>query len=236
MEDRCADQQSLAVTLSCSRASVGVPLALLALTAASLEMLACGGKTAHKATAARSRAVSSSVNTAAATRRALAPSSGASSNDFTKIDRDKDNDNSSYDDANNEETLNFGRAAEAPDKRAVTALVKRYYRAALARDGASACTMLYSTLAESAPEDYGEYGASYLKGAKSCPAVLDKTFEFFHRQIAAESASLQVARVRLKERHGIAVLRFRKLPEREIAVKQEGHGWRIDALLDGELP
>jgi hypothetical protein len=154
-----------------------------------------------------------------------------------RADRDRDNDiEAPDDDKNNNRDLNFGHAASTTEIQAITALVKRYYAAALADDGASACSMIYSTLAEAIPEDYGQPpGPRYMRGAKTCQAAMTLFFNYYHAQLAAEVPKLQVTRVRLIEHHGYALLRFGALPERKIAVGQEGHTWRLQGLLDIEL-
>lgn len=156
-----------------------------------------------------------------------------------KADADKDNDiGAPYDDKNNDRALNFGHEAHEPEKRIIAALVKNYYAIALAGNGAKACSMIYSPLAESAAEDYGSSkppGPPYMKGT-TCTAVLDGLFRHFHAQLTAEVPLLKVTRVRLIEHHGTAILSFGTMPEREILVIREGHVWRMDALLDRELP
>jgi hypothetical protein len=156
----------------------------------------------------------------------------------TKADADKDDDiGAPEDDTNNDSTVDFGHAADASDTRAITALIKRYYAAAYTENGANACKMLYSTLEEAVPEDYGESppGQPYMRGS-TCAAVLTLLFKHVHPQLTIEHPKLEVAHVRLVEHHGIVVLRFGALPERVISVSREGHTWRVDALLDSEVP
>ncbi len=156
----------------------------------------------------------------------------------TRADKDNDNDiGAPYDDTSNSNTLNFGRAADATDTRAITALIKSYYETAYAENGAKACRMLYSTLEEAVPEDYGQSppGQPFMRGT-SCAAVLTLLFKHDHLQLAAELPKLRVARVRLMEHHGIAILHFGALPERQIPVSREGQVWKVGGLLDGEVP
>ncbi len=159
---------------------------------------------------------------------------------FTTVDGDKDNDveAGSYDDTQNSSVVGFGHAANVSEKRTIEALVRRYYAAALANDGAKACAMLYSTFAEAIPEDYGlPPGPSYLRGVKTCPAAMTLTFKHFHKQLALEVPKLTIRRVRVLERNGLVLLGFgAALPERQLGAVREGHTWRIDALLDSELP
>lgn len=156
-----------------------------------------------------------------------------------KADRDKDNDISTpINDADNNGARNFGHAASAAERRAITTLIKRYYATALAGDGARGCSMIYSTIAESAPEDDSrEPGTpAYMHGAQTCAAVLTALFKHYHAQLAAEVPRLEVTRVRLKEHHGFALLSFGTLPEREISVLREGRVWKLSQIYDVELP
>jgi hypothetical protein len=202
-------------------------LALLSAWLLSAGALACGGS---------STAGHAGSSTAAGTS-TRASTIEAAESDYRRIDGDRDNDvGAPYDDTNNSAALDFGNPADSSDRRTITALVKRYYAAALAGDAARGCSMIYSPLAEAAGEDYGLAGGpSYSLGAKTCQEVLAKTYAHFHAQLAAEVPKLTVTHVLLKEHHGVALLAFAGLPEREIPVTREGHIWRIAALLDREL-
>jgi hypothetical protein len=156
-----------------------------------------------------------------------------------RADADKDNDiGAAYDDKSNKQALDFGRAASPPEQRAIKALVKRYYATALAENGARGCSMLYSTLAEAAPEDDSrEPGTpAYMHGATTCAEVLRDLFKHYHAQLAAELPKLEVTRVRLEEHHGFAFLGFGTLPERKISVQREGRVWKLSQIYDEELP
>lgn len=206
-------------------------IALFAIGLLSIGAAACGG--AAKGTSSASR-ISSSTGTGSRTSAAATKPV----QDFTKADGDKDNDvGAPYDDTNNNRVLSFGHAASASDRQTIAALVERYYAASAAEDGAKACSMLYSTITETVPEDYGTSppGPSYAKGT-TCPAVLTLIFKHSHDQLAVKLSKLKVSRVRLEEHHGLAVLSFGKMPEREIQVIREGRTWKIQSLLDRELP
>lgn len=143
-------------------------------------------------------------------------------------------------DANTEDDnpiVDYGHAASAADARAITALVKRYYRAAAANDGASACRMLVAIVAEDVPEEYGQSPSpAYLRG-KTCAAVMSKLFKLHHRQISAESPTRAVTQVRVGEGKGWVVLQSASTPEpRKIAVRREGGLWKIKDLLDSGMP
>jgi len=155
-----------------------------------------------------------------------------------RVDADRDNDiGAANDDTNNDRVMAFGRAASPSERRAVTALVKRYYATALAGAGERGCSMLYSTLAEAAVEDDAQPpGPAYMRGAKTCAAVMALLFKHYHAQLAAELPKLSVTRVRLEEHHGFAFLSFGALPEREISVVRERRTWKLNTIYDQELP
>jgi hypothetical protein len=151
-------------------------------------------------------------------------------------DNDTDNKTGSYYDPDDGTFRNFGKAAGAADKSSITALVRRYFIVAAARKGSTACSMLYSPLARAIPEEYGRPpGPVYLRG-KTCAKVATKLFTRDHEQLQAYVGNLEVTGVRLDHDHGFAVLRFARLPGRQIQVQREHKAWKIDELLDRELP
>lgn len=205
-------------------------LALLTIGPLSLVISACGGST----DLARPTAQPSAQTATQAT----TPTNTTTPLDFRKADSDRDNDvGTPGDDTNNDSVLNYAHAASTADKQAIASLIKRYYAAAVAENGAKACALLYSTFAEGVPEVYGQSppGPPYMRGT-TCPTVMTLYFKHFHRQLVAQAPVLQVSRVRLQEHHGFAVLTFGKMPERRIPVAREGRVWRVEALLDSPLP
>lgn len=210
-------------------------LALLAIALLSVGVAACGG--AGKGTDAATTAASSSAT--ATTAPAKTVSSATSTRGYAKVDADKDNDiGAALDDKNNKLALDYGHAASAADKRAVTELIKRYYAVALRGDGAKACAMIISSLSKAVVEDYGHgsVGPAYLQSGTTCPAVMALLFKHYHTQFTVQVPKLEVPRVRLVGTHGFAILSFGKMPEREISVYREGDTWKVQALLDNELP
>lgn len=169
--------------------------------------------------------------------------------EYTLVDRDhdednapvagKDNDSAPYDEKNNDEVLDFGVAADSANRSAISALVKRYFAAALREDGASACSMLDVRIAESVAEDHGRgsAGPRYLSSGTTCPQVMTLLFEHFHERLVAQVPLLRIARVRLVGgHHGLAILRFGTMPERKISVRRQGAVWKISTIFDSPLP
>jgi len=128
--------------------------------------------------------------------------------------------------------LDYGEAASAPVKREVTKLVKRYYAAAAADDGTKACSLIVEHLAEVVPGSYGHApGPPYLN-SQTC-ALIARVFKRLHRELATEAATLQVTRVRVNGERGLVILHFATISEpRQLAIRREGHTWKIWQLLD----
>jgi hypothetical protein len=225
------------------KAAMTRSLALAATALLAAWLCACGGSSAKPSTAAstsaRAATTSASTPTATTTAASKKPPAVPPAGLDSSVDADKDNDvGAASDDANNNsQLLEFGHEASPAETRAVTALIKRYYATALAGDGARGCTLLYSTLAEAAPEDDGREAdaPAFSRGATSCAEVLDDLFRYYHAQLAAEVPQLAVTHVRLEEHHGFAYLSFGKLPERRISVQREGHVWKLSQIYDEEL-
>jgi hypothetical protein len=203
-------------------------------------LTACGSTASNSSTSApRATSVSSATENAfrAPTAAEYSVADRDKDNDSAPIPG-KDNDNAAEDDKNNNDILNFGHAANASDTKAITTLVKRYYTAAAREDGADACSMIYVTLAESLPEDYGagSSGPPYLKAGTTCAGVMGLLFKHYHDQLTAELPLLKVAHVRLVQRHGLAILHFGTMPERQLFVRQELGTWKLGAITDSALP
>jgi hypothetical protein len=158
---------------------------------------------------------------------------GAFDNDGDTDNDAKDNVDRSYHDGDDARFVHFGHAARAADRRAITALVERYYAAAAAGDGATACALTYSILAESLPQDYGSApGPAYLRGAKTCAAVLSGLFKHLHANV---SAPRTVTGVRVGRKRRLVILGSPILPESMAEVRPERGVWKMDSVLDVAL-
>jgi hypothetical protein len=159
------------------------------------------------------------------TTRSAAPPSPASN------DNDNDNDNDGgLDD------VNWGKAANAADMRAVTTLVRAYYAVAAAGDGARACGLLYPLFAEDIPELYGEgAGPPELRGT-TCATVVSKFLRLHREELRAHLRSLSIAGLRVRRRRGLVLLRFRgDTMLHELVVHREHRNWKVDALIDARV-
>lgn len=128
----------------------------------------------------------------------------------------------------------YGHEAGAANRQAITTLVTRYYAVAVKEDGAKACPLIHSLIAETIPEDYGELPASR---GKTCAVVMSKLFKQRHQQLITDSATLEVISVRVEGGTTLVLLRFAKAPEPNyIPVHREGHTWKIWELFAGHMP
>lgn len=151
-------------------------------------------------------------------------------NDFSTHNNDRDNDG----DRNNDDegVLDYGHAADARDRRQSIKLVTRYFAAAAAGDGRTACSLLAPFIAESTVEDYGHLPGSR---GRTCATVLSKLFERRHAELARKQRSMSVIGVRVQGHKALAILDFPSIPEvRLIGERLEGR-WRMQDLLDGNL-
>lgn len=202
---------------------------------------ACGSNgTIHHTISSHTR---SSGTTGSSTTTTSTSSNPAESEEYanvnSKVDADGDEDvGAPHDDTNNNSIFNFdGKEASTSERRLITTLIKRYYALALAGDGAKACSIIYSRLAESLPEDYGQSaGPIFMRGAKTCQAALTLLFTHYHDQLAIEIPKLVVGRIRIHERHGTVLLTFGSLRGQYTSVIREGKVWRIAVLLGASLP
>lgn len=206
-------------------------LTLLATSALATSVVACGS------TNSTDRATGTSTKTSAGSATGGSSVAATDERPVTAADGDRDGDFGSPD-VDPPSGLGFsGHPAQASDRAAIIALVKRYYAAALAQDGAGACSLFYSRLVEAAKEDYGEPGGpSYTLGAKNCTEVATDVFHHYHALLAIEVPRLRVLSVLANRREAVALLGFGRLPERELSLIREGRRWRVGVLRDRELP
>jgi hypothetical protein len=151
----------------------------------------------------------------------------------TDSDEDNDNPGSGRYDADDSPVLRFGHAASAVEMRAISSLVRRYYAAGAAGDGASACSLLYSLLADSVVEEYA--GSPGLR-SKTCAEVLSKLFKQRHRELAGDVAALKTTVVRVGGDRGLSLVRFGATRERRVLLRRERGAWKMDVLLDVGVP
>lgn len=144
-----------------------------------------------------------------------------------KPDRDDDGDNNNDD----SQTLEYGHEATAAERPAILAVLRRYYAAAAAADGAKACALLAPFIAESVVQENGH--RPELRGS-SCSAVMSKLFRHSHTLLSAENATLKVLTVRVQGGKALIVSHSSALREvRQITERRIGGRWTVLELLDG---
>jgi hypothetical protein len=116
----------------------------------------------------------------------------------------------------------------------IAGVVRRYYAAAAADNGAAACSLLLPSLANSVPLDYGQAtGPPYLRGGKSCQAVLSMLFRHFHSELLAP---IEVLQVRNQGATAQAVLSSRSMRASHVFLTRHAGSWTIVDLLGEALP
>jgi hypothetical protein len=137
-------------------------------------------------------------------------------------------------DADDKAVFAYGHRPSAGASRAISSLVKRYYAIASAADGAKACSMLLPTFAASLAEDYGQPGGpSYLRGDKTCQAIMSMLFKHVHQQLAE---AIQIIEVRVDGGSARVIFGSRTMPASEIFLTRAGSSWRVEQLLGQPLP
>jgi hypothetical protein len=190
---------------------------LLAGLAAAAQMLAIGACGTNRTTTATSAAAG------------IRPTDTTYPTPAGASDRDNDGDNNDDD----EKVLYFGHSADAADRRALTALVERYYADAAAEDGAAACRLLVPFIAEATAERYGR--SSQLRGS-TCPVVLSELFRLHHRLLVGKQATMRVLGVRVEGDRALVILDLPTIREvRQIDERRIGGNWRLLELLDGNI-
>jgi hypothetical protein len=157
------------------------------------------------------------------------------------IDARKDSDNDfpvpasyKFPDGDDKIVFAYGHPPSGTDRLAISSIVRHYYAAASAGDGAAACSLLSSSIAGSVAEDYGQApGPSYLQGGKTCKAVMSMLFRHFHEQLAE---AITVVEVRVKRNDAQVVFGSRAMPASSIFLIRRGGSWKVQALLGQPLP
>jgi hypothetical protein len=155
---------------------------------------------------------------------------------YLREDGDKDGDeegerNRGQDD----DSAQFARYARANtvDAKTIAKLVRRYYAAAFAGDGAKACSMLSTTIAHGVPLEQAQ---ATQRSGDTCATAIEPLLRQQHGHLAAEDVRrIVVVGVHVKGDTALAVLGFRALPEAQIGLEREGGRWKIDALFDNPL-
>ncbi len=211
--------------------------AVLALAIGLLAASGCGeGNKETQATLAQGQA---NMSTIASRSRTGGFTSFASPGSYIKRDGDKDPDDTARGRGviNDEVELlaTYPIESDRNARHAIESVVEKYYSAAERGDGATACELLYPALAEGLLEAHAISGQGT---SKSCGQAASLLFQRQHEQLVAdEVATMVVTDVRVDRGNmGIEFLGFKRMPEAEILVERDRHAWKVDSLLDSNVP
>jgi hypothetical protein len=129
--------------------------------------------------------------------------------------------------------FSYGRAPRAGDRAAIAAAIERYYSTAAAGNGNGACLQLLPSLAAAVPSTYGQAGPHYLRGEKTCAAILSTLFSHFHGEL---SEPVDIVAIRVKGAAAKVVLSSRKMRANSILLEHRGGAWRMQQMLGQPLP
>lgn len=136
-----------------------------------------------------------------------------------------------FPDSDDREAFAFGHSPGSASS-AINAVVKRYFAAAAAEDGASGCRLLIPSLASTVPDaNVGANGA--VRGRRStCAAALQSVFTHYHGEL---EGTVQVASIRVKEATAQVIVTSRTLRAGEIFLTRQSGSWWIEELLSRPL-
>jgi hypothetical protein len=141
--------------------------------------------------------------------------------------------NSGYRDPDDVKLLAYGHPAGSVEQQAVRVTVERYYAAAAAEDGPAACSMLLPSLVKAVPEDYGQFGPSYLRGSKTCREAMKRLFKHLHETLQKPVA---VTGVLVNGDHAYALLGSPQRPANYLTLERQGNRWTVATLLGSGMP
>ena len=135
---------------------------------------------------------------------------------------------------NGTDDLGFGYPATPRDVRDATALIRRYYAAVAADDGAIACSLTNSAVVKEIAQPEVRIKGGRILPRLSCPEALARNFRPIVKELAYKRDALVVLRVRVLDNTGLAILRF-GTTVRDITLYREHGHWKIQSMLDTSL-
>ncbi len=154
-------------------------------------------------------------------------------------DNDTDNDRADnakkgYHDKDDWEALGYGHGASTIDAQTLSEIAMRYHKAAAGGSGPRTCGMLSAGVAGAVPDEYGRTpGPIYLRGARTCPAVMSRLLKHEHTVLAVPVA---VTGVRVEGQEALVTIGSRQAPASYFLMKREGGAWKVQDLLPVPLP
>jgi hypothetical protein len=150
------------------------------------------------------------------------------------VDRDGDReaiDSPRYFDSDEASVGVSARSAGLHDRRAIARLVRGYFAAARAGNGAAACRLIRRDVAASLPHAVPPYARG-----RTCPPIMARLFAVNRVQLVAEAARLVHVHAYVKGDEGWALVTFRGLATRGFPVAHETRIWKLGTVFDQELP
>lgn len=133
--------------------------------------------------------------------------------------------------------VRFGHEGSTQDKLAILAALRAYYAAAARDDGAAACRLIVSGLAEAVPKEFRKGSDAPATSPEACAFGMSKFFARNTKRLKTDAAGLGVVGVRIDGDKAYALLKFQGNPEpRVFAVEREQGAWKMEEFVDGEYP
>jgi hypothetical protein len=154
-----------------------------------------------------------------------------------ELPADDDLDSDAYKGERDVDHVLFPRIASPVGAHAATLVVKRYFAVAARDDGAAACSLMYSALAEATAVAYERETGTPAARNEACAVAVSSVFARMRRQLRAESATLRVDEVRVLGRQASVRVTFAaERPSRYVSLERERGAWRVSRILPIEQP
>jgi hypothetical protein len=170
-------------------------------------------------------------------RTAVVPRSSSTIASPAMRDGDKDIDmltRSPYDD-DGDAIPAFGPSAPAADRRAIVALIGRYYALAAMGNGGRACSMLDVPATETLVEGHHRGRGTRALQGDTCAQIMSRLFEQRHHELEEDIKGYKVLAVQERRNIGYALVRFparRELREMQVLARRVHGVWMMDVPLD----
>jgi len=137
-------------------------------------------------------------------------------------------------DTDNDAILTWGPPADAADRAAIVALLKRYYTAAAAGEGAKACTMLDPLIAETVEEDRHAGRGPRLPRGSMCAQIMASMFQQRHRELVENLAAFLITAVQRRGNLAMALTDFSPTRVLQVLVRRDQGVWKMNTTLYNE--
>jgi hypothetical protein len=134
-------------------------------------------------------------------------------------------------DNDNDAILGWGPPAGAVDRRAIVALVRRYYETAAAGDGAKACSMLDPLMVEAVKEGRNGGSGPQSPPGSTCAQIMTSLFQRRHRELVEDVAAFRIAVVQQHGNRAMALTDFSPTRLWQVLVRRTHGVWRMDTPL-----